>query len=223
MHRIIEVCTLRPKNIQNTYSGYVYVCLLHGLIVLPLVSQRWVSLFAHLKRKQANSERRSFCRRFGRTAAMSDAENPKTNQVRQKINLHPRDPVVPPQKVLGPSKPTPNTFSEGTWILRDIVIVTKVSAEQWKEHSSGTRGLCKLLGACELENSPGASFHFVNPTLFQWCHGNTARTLHVGVVHSAPFINHPGLPFLRSMAPVMAPLPMTKLWNDPGSSVRDRT
>ena len=26
---------------------------------------------------------------------------------------------VPPQKVLGPSKPTPNTFSEGTWILRD--------------------------------------------------------------------------------------------------------
>ena len=27
--------------------------------------------------------------------------------------------LVPPQKVLGPSKPTPNTFSEGTWILRD--------------------------------------------------------------------------------------------------------
>ena len=25
---------------------------------------------------------------------------------------------VPPQKVLGHSKPTPNTFSEGTWILR---------------------------------------------------------------------------------------------------------
>ena len=28
--------------------------------------------------------------------------------------MGPRDPVVPPQKVLGPSKPTPNTFSKGT-------------------------------------------------------------------------------------------------------------
>ena len=30
----------------------------------------------------------------------------------------PRVPVVPPQKVLGPSKPTSNTFLEGTWSSR---------------------------------------------------------------------------------------------------------
>ena len=28
---------------------------------------------------------------------------------------------VPPQKVFGPSKPTPNTFLEGTWSPRDCV------------------------------------------------------------------------------------------------------
>ena len=31
-----------------------------------------------------------------------------------------RAPVVRPQKVFGPSKPTPKTFSEGTWNPRGL-------------------------------------------------------------------------------------------------------
>ena len=39
----------------------------------------------------------------------------------EKIEQHALGIQVPPQQVLGPSKPTPNTFSEGTWILRDEI------------------------------------------------------------------------------------------------------
>ena len=35
--------------------------------------------------------------------------------------VHALDIQVPPQKVLGPSKFTPNTFSEGTWIPGDVI------------------------------------------------------------------------------------------------------
>ena len=46
---------------------------------------------------------------------------------------------VPPQQVLGPSKPTPNTFSEGTWILRDSLLVfldfVRDTRALWSSHA----------------------------------------------------------------------------------------
>ena len=49
------------------------------------------------------------------------------------INL-PRAPVVPPQKVFGPSKPTPNTFLEGTWSPTKLLVFHMFSL--WFSHDA---------------------------------------------------------------------------------------
>ena len=58
---------------------------------------------------------RTFPRRVTFTGNEGQSESPDLHGARKRPSLGLQ---VPPQKVFGPSKPTPNTFSEGTWSPR---------------------------------------------------------------------------------------------------------
>ena len=56
---------------------------------------------------------------------------------------------VPPQKVFGPSKPTPNTFLEGPWSPRDSVPAQRSETTRKPRPGARERGVCVC--ACVLE------------------------------------------------------------------------
>ena len=54
---------------------------------------------------------------------------------------------VPPQKVFGPSKPTPNTFSEGTWRPRDVFSIVRIAYLFCEQDSSSVQTQPRLRAA----------------------------------------------------------------------------